>query len=345
MQEAHKHALVWLGISTLIGLGVGLFFGYLNKNYLGSLIIALTISYTIWLFMSLLHIFLVPRVKDLPRGRRLRLEIPCFLIADLLGFFIPMSIFSKISNFPFFTSRVFWTTIGAFVVLALIIFGLAYSLAFYRELKEKEATEDRLKVLAAEAELRALRAQINPHFLFNALNAISCLIDTHPQKAQETLERLGEIFRYVLTSSEKEFVPLREELDFIDSYLRIEQERFGNKLQLQKFIDPEVQKIPIPSLILQPLVENCIKHGRTPKGEVWIEISAIKKDDLVELTIADHGKGIPQRLKERVYKNGTGLRNVTERLQRLYGEKYGLQLLDNQPRGTMAVVRIPRERR
>ena len=139
---------------------------------------------------------------------------------------------------------------------------------FYRELRETELQEERLKALAAEAELKALKAQINPHFLFNTLNTVAHLIRTDPLRAERTVERLAEVFRYALFAMDKEVVPLSEELSFLEDYLALERERFGDRLSVRTSFSPESLSVLVPPLILQPLVENAIRHGQSPRGEI-----------------------------------------------------------------------------
>jgi len=153
------------------------------------------------------------------------------------------------------------------------------------------------------------------------------------------------VFRYALSASDREFVTLRDELDFFDSYLEIEKARFGDRLRLSRDVSPETLDTPIPSLILQPLVENSIKHGFTENGEMRMEITGYIDGNSVKLEIKDEGRGLPEEVKRGVYTNGTGLRSVNERLKKTYGEKYGLELRANKPSGTVAVVTIPREKR
>jgi len=343
-REGRRQALIWLGVSTLLGIAFGLFFGHRTGHYAGSFIISFGISYTIWFFNALIFSLLVPRLQRFPRRKQIIFESLAILIADLSGFILPMALFSHLFGFEFFQARILFINIGVFMIFFLFIMGLAYSFAYYREVGKREMAEERFRALAARAELKALQAQINPHFLFNALNTISSLIDERPEKAQETIEKLADVFRYTLSASDKEFVMLREELEFIDSYLEIEKARFGSTLQVHRSIDPQVENVLIPSLILQPLVENAIKHGRNSKGEAYLEISAWRVGSRVQIEVADQGKGIPNVLKDKIFERGTGLRNVAERLRLIYGKDSGFDLQPNSPRGTRVVITIPGER-
>jgi signal transduction histidine kinase len=156
--------------------------------------------------------------------------------------------------------------------------------------RERELTE-----LAATAQLAALRAQINPHFLFNSLNSIAQLIRSDPDKAEACVERLADIFRYILRRAEKEFVPLGEELEMATAYLDIERARFGERLHVETHVDPKSLHQLIPNLILQPLVENAVKHGLSRKlGPGTVRIDAALDDGCLELTVGDDGLGMPR---------------------------------------------------
>lgn len=345
MDKGLKAFLRQLGWSTLIGLGVGLAVGYANREYLGyptAIGMCLGCAYTIQVFCFLTEAYLYPRFEGFTRGRKLACQMSSSLLAHILGWLTPVWIVGMIIGFDLLEPAVLiW--LGIFIAFVLIIHLVHQSVSFYRELREKDVLEERLKTLATQAELKALRAQINPHFLFNSLNTIASLISTNPQKAEESIERLADIFRYALSASDKEFVTLRDELEFIDSYLEIQKARFGDRLVIAKSISPEILDIPIPSLILQPLVENSIKHGSAQTGEMRMEIVGYIDGDLVKVEIKDEGKGAPEEVRAGIYTtNGTGLRNVNERLQKIYGESYGLEIKENKPNGTLAIVTIPR---
>ena len=169
-----------------------------------------------------------------------------------------------------------------------------------------------------EAELRALRAQINPHFLFNSLNSIAALITAEPEAAEEMIIRLAKIFRHVLTYHDRPFSSVNEEISFLQTYLEIEKVRFGDRLQVNFEIEPSISQLSIPTFILQPLVENSLKHGLGPKvGENLLTIRARQLTDHIELTVEDNGVGAKVN-SSGGNSTGLGLRNVEERLQTVY---------------------------
>ncbi|MEK7724336.1 MAG: histidine kinase [Acidobacteriota bacterium] len=206
---------------------------------------------------------------------------------------------------------------------------------------EQELREQEFSKLATEAQLSALRAQINPHFLFNALTTIGYLIQTSPDKAFDTLMRLTQLLRGVLRST-GEFSTLQEELKLIESYLDIERTRFEERLDVKIDVPKDLQKIRVPSLILQPLVENAIKHGisKIKKGgrvEISASLEATKGKVLLNLTVFDTGIGI----KIDQISAGVGLNNIRDRLQNHYGDSASLDIQNVESKGTKAVLRFP----
>jgi two-component system LytT family sensor kinase len=190
-----------------------------------------------------------------------------------------------------------------------------------REAIERQSREALLLQQVAEAELRALRAQINPHFLFNSLNTIADLIVRDPPRAEAMTLRLASVFRHVLAHSSRSMTTIREEVEFLRTYLYIEEARFGDRLRVNIDVAPEAAGQPIPSLILQPLVENAMKHGLGPKpgpGNIWV--SAHIEGDQVCVRIEDDGMGL-QPLSAAAPNQCHGLTNVAARLRTLYRDR------------------------
>ena len=205
---------------------------------------------------------------------------------------------------------------------------------------ETEIREQEFSKLATEAQLSALRAQINPHFLFNALTTIGYLIQTAPDKAFATLMKLTQLLRGVLSST-KEFSLLEDEMKLIESYLDIERARFEERLQVKIEIPPDVLKIRVPSLILQPLVENAVKHGiaeSSKGGEVSISAKLETFDNRVflNLTVANTGADFVVK-----HENGVGLNNVEQRLQNYYGDAASLKIESKTGFGTLVKLKFP----
>ncbi len=224
-----------------------------------------------------------------------------------------------------------------------LAFGIAQLLGLQMELAEL----DRQAQLITKAQLEALHAQINPHFFFNTLNTIIMYSRTNPQRARRLLIRLAEFFRQTL-KRHGHFISLREELEFVHTYLVLEKARFGPKLQIIEEIDSELLGQRIPYLSLQPLVENAVKHGISPKLDSGaIKISAHRLENDFVLCIKDDGVGIPPEKIDLVTKpgygsgNGVGLSNVHERLQSLYGAEFGLKIESEVHRGTKITIILP----
>jgi LytS/YehU family sensor histidine kinase len=199
--------------------------------------------------------------------------------------------------------------------------------------------------LAATAQLAALRAQINPHFLFNSLNSIAQLIHVDPAKAEACVERLAEIFRYLLNRAEQDFVPLAEELQMTNAYLEIERARFDERLRVETTVDPNALRQLIPNLVLQPLVENAVKHGLSRKvGPGTLRIAARLDGEFLTLVVGDDGLGMSSAVLAQVFERGVGLRNLRARLERLYGPSHLPEISSTPGGGTRVELRLPTTR-
>jgi LytS/YehU family sensor histidine kinase len=225
------------------------------------------------------------------------------------------------------------------------------ALAMYRqELREREERERELQRLNLQMELAHLRAQLNPHFLFNALNAANALVGTNPDGARRVLETLADLLRYALASDKRDFVTLAEEVAFVEKYLSIERERFGKRLQASvEVADETLLHAAVPPMLLQPLVENAVKHGIAPKasgGEVRLSIRADEKRERLFVEVRDNGAGMKQELNGAPHNSfaqngsGVGLANTDARLRKLFGEKAALHI-HNSPQGVSVCFSLP----
>jgi two-component system, LytTR family, sensor kinase len=223
---------------------------------------------------------------------------------------------------------------------ATALFAVAIPLKIWNNTRNEKKLEDQERLLA-EARLAALTSQINPHFLFNTLNSVSSLIRTDPNQARIMVLKLSKVLRRLLRKHEN-FSALRDELSFIEDYLAIEMARFGDNLRLETDIAGETLDMLVPSMLLQPLVENSIKHGLSNKVEGGtIRIHTRRSGSRLHLLVADDGVGIPEAKLATLLEHGIGVSNVNERLKVLFGSDYRMWI-DSQPgRGTQIQIEVP----
>ena len=230
-----------------------------------------------------------------------------------------------------------WMT--ALVVLATVL-AVATPIKIWNSARIEHRLQEQEKLLLA-AKIEALKSQINPHFLFNTLASITSLIRSQPETARMLIIKLSGLLRRLLRSHQH-FVTLREELEAIDEYLDIEVVRFGPKLKVHKHISPDTSDLIVPSMILQPLVENSIKHGLSRKvgtGSIVIRSSRVNGRAVIE--VEDDGMGFMLDRLEQPMSSGIGLANVRERLRVIYGASYQLTLTSEPGKGTVARIEIP----
>jgi two-component system LytT family sensor kinase len=329
--------LAELGLPALaFTLGVGLATGKWPASFATGLVVSSAIAGLYWLDQRFLH----PHLETLSRDwLHLGLEMTLLVLDHVVGAVLAIFVCSRAFDFQVLPSTA-WAPVAAMVIAFPIIHGTEMALRFFRQVQEKERQEEQLKALATEAELKALKAQINPHFLFNTLNTIAELIHADSERAEATVERLAEMFRYVLNGSQRGLVPLEEELAFLDDYLEIERVRFGDRLRVTRGIGPGTLGLLVPSLVLQPLVENSVRHGQGADGSIELGIKIHLEGDRAVIAISDQGPGMPAR--PRIEEGpGHGLYNVDQRLRKTYGQECGLEIGPNQPRGTIVTLRIP----
>jgi two-component system LytT family sensor kinase len=218
-------------------------------------------------------------------------------------------------------------------------FVLAWHAAtYYREARDRQLKALELESLLHQAQLQALRSQLNPHFLFNALHSIAELVHENPKLAEKLIVRLGELLRQVLQSASLQEVSLADELEFIRGYVDIEQMRLGERLHVNWDVPSELLTARVPSLILQPLVENAIQHGIAPTAKAGtLTIRARREHASLRLEVRDTGPGVAHESLDR--QQGIGLANTRARLQRLYGDGQTLELIADD--GLIVMVRIP----
>jgi two-component system LytT family sensor kinase len=228
----------------------------------------------------------------------------------------------------------------AFIIYWVIV-AAAHAAQYYRSSRDRELEASQLQAELTQAQLAALRMQLQPHFLFNTLHTIASLVrDGRGEAATSTIARLGELFRQTLGTLQRNEVPLREELSFIQAYLEIEQTRFSDRLTVRFDVDRDTLETPVPNMSLQPLVENAIRHGiaRDPSAG-RIEIRAQQHDGRLRIEVRNDGPAYAGN--GRGLAGGVGLANTRARLSRLYGSGYRLDLVPDEAGGTLAVLEVP----
>jgi signal transduction histidine kinase len=216
--------------------------------------------------------------------------------------------------------------------------GISHALDYRRQSAERSITAAKLQARLAEANLEALQRQLHPHFLFNTLHTISALMHRDIEAADAMLARLSDLLRLTLHRVRTHQLRLKEELDFIEKYLEIERARYGDRLRVVFDIDPAMLDTAVPSMVLQPLVENALRHGIGPKvGGGQIDIIARRDDDQLWLIVRDDGYGVPADELDAL-NEGVGVSNTRARLQHLYGDRHRFEF--RAPRGGGLEVRV-----
>ena len=254
-----------------------------------------------------------------------------FLRETIAHYYATFSLYPPVGNHG-------WLSILA--VYASVYFAVTLPIKVWNNTRNEIKLEEQNRLLM-QARLQALTSQINPHFLFNTLNSVSTLVRIDPNRARQMILKLSNILRRLLRKHES-MARLRDELEFIDDYLSIELVRFGEKLRFERDIDPKTLDTLIPSMLLQPLVENCLKHGLSNKVEGGtIRIETRLTGDRVHIRVEDDGVGIPEHKLARMLETGIGVSNVSERLKVLFGSNYRMWV-DSQPgNGTRIAIEFP----
>jgi LytS/YehU family sensor histidine kinase len=277
--------------------------------------------------------------------------LACALIAVLQSaWFVSLTIWIE----PFDTmtkprafSEFFWSRLLGESHLQVIVYGMilgvGYAIDYYYKYRERESRASQLEAQLAQAQLQALKMQLHPHFLFNTLNGISGLIRNNKNKAAvNMIAGLSSLLRHALENAGKQEVALREELEFLELYMELQQMRFSDRLHVKVEIAPETLDARVPNLILQPLVENAIRHGvalRAAGGIVGV--SASRADNLLEIKVYDDGPGLRHEWRIRGESSGIGLSNTVARLQQLYGNGYNFDIHNRKEGGVEALLMLP----
>ncbi len=282
-------------------------------------------------------------------ARSLSVHLPASLLISWIGSLAYTSAGQLLGRIPPGADVLIERSLTTFVAflhfdpfLYWIVIGVSYLVQQYQESRARELQALQLETQLAEARLQALEMQLHPHFLFNALNTIAVLIRTqkNPQ-AVRVVTGLGELLRRVLASAGTQFVPLRQEVEFIERYLEIEQLRFGDRLKVELRIEPDTLEASVPHLILQPLVENAIQHAIAPRVALGVlHVGARRVGERLLLRVQDNGPGLREPSASR-RGNGVGLSTTGERLQRIYGDDHRFEVANAAEGGVRAELDIP----
>ena len=298
--------------------------------------------------LTTVAIFWLARRFPLERGRMLRgivvhlvgavvLALARAGVMLVLGWYLPWVRVQRAFSVQF------WATSSQNFLFYALLLGIGHLVLYYRRYREREQAAEQLARGLTEARLQALKMQLQPHFLFNTLNAISALIPAEAKPARRMIARLGDLLRSTLEHEDTQEVTLREELAFLEPYLEIEQARLEDRLTVVMNIAPETLDARVPHLILQPLVENAVRHGIASRIEPGrVEISASRGPDgrVLQLEIRDDGPGVDRHNDVRT-RRGVGLTNIRSRLEQLYGGEHRFKLENQAAGGVLVQVTVP----
>jgi two-component system LytT family sensor kinase len=299
--------------------------------------------------LTTVGIFWLARRFPLDRGRLFR-AIAIHLTAAIVIALARTGIMVVLSWYvPWVRPRTFgmwfWGTSSQNFLFYALLLGIAHLVLYYRRYREREQAAEQLARGLTEARLQALKMQLQPHFLFNTLNAISALIPAEAQPARRMVARLGDLLRTTLEHEDTQEVTLREELAFLQPYLEIEQARLEDRLTVVMKIAPDTLDARVPHLILQPLVENAVRHGiasRIEPGRVEISASRGPDDRFLLLEIRDDGRGLDRNSdNDTRTRRGVGLTNIRSRLEQLYGNEHRFKLENQTGGGVLVRISVP----
>ena len=270
-------------------------------------------------------------------------RLPLYLVATVAFAIAKYALTVPLQRWLFGAQRTLGSALAGNVISEAMIFwaviGVLHAVEFYRRFQEREAQALALRAQLSESQLDALRAQLHPHFLFNALNAATTLVHRDANAADAMLTQLGDLLRHALRSDARHETTLREELGFLDQYVSIMRTRFGDQLTVHRHVPAELDAALVPTFVLQPLMENALEHGvRRLDGPGRVEIEAAREGDRLLLSVRDNGSGEAHGARDGL---GIGLANTRARLAALYGERAELRLTPHMKGGMEAALRLP----
>lgn len=368
MKSATKRALRYAVIATIAATLIGVIEAtqvYLGRAGAGRPLEwsrSLSATMPSWFVLAALIPLVVLVAKRFPFDTlRTRRGIAVHLVAAVVFAVTELSLIAYLSDYVFYrdTQLTFlpnmWRLFGVYFVGEILryggIVGVYFALEYSRRYREKERTAaelalkaSRLEASLTRANLEALRMQLNPHFLFNTLNTVSVLaLKGERQRVARMLSRLSDLLRLSL-ENDRQTLSLREELDFLDRYLEIEQVRFKDRLSIDMDVEPAAYEAEVPTLVLQPIVENALKYGFAQTiGPGRVSIACRVRSGMVELEVSDTGPGFPES-RAHSASTGVGIANTRARLEQLYGSNFTLELTNRPEGGAFVRLRLPYRR-
>ena len=353
-------ALVWILPATLAGVQMRLVGDASGTHYsLGTALLWQGSAWMLWSLWSQLILTLVDRVKldtarILPWLATHMLATAIVCTADVLAIAWLDHVFGavgQVTSYTFAVRMVLVNHLDFQVVLYWAVLGAAYMVEFVRRYRERDRAATELEQKLARTTLEALRMQLNPHFLFNALNSVNELMEIDVRTAQRTLVRVSDLLRLSLRSAAQSVIPVWQEIELVELYLQIARVRYGEGLEADISVDPSVVDAMIPSFLLQPLVENALKHGLAPgHRDQCIEVRLTRQGSSMEIVVEDNGKGLDGLLTTSgrflaavpsVDGLGIGLTNTRSRLAMLYGDRYAFRMSNLPSGGCRVEIRLP----
>jgi len=236
----------------------------------------------------------------------------------------------------------FFSVIELNFLIYFAMVGIINAYYYIKKVNQVEHQKTQLQSLLATTQLNTLKAQLHPHFIFNTLNSISSLIETDPEKSQNLIADFGDLLRALLESKDKNLIPLNEELQFLQKFIEIITIRFSDHLTIQQNIAPGLEQVLVPNMLLQPLIENSVKHGYSyDRTDLLIQLNIYKEDHFLLIEILNDGTPLDQE-SELLFQKGTGLRNTKARLEAIYGNPAKLSLTNNEKEKLVTVrIKIP----
>ena len=328
-------------IGIVVGLIMSLFTSIFSPNGISAQKVMLNIMFSLFITLSITNIIAFVQCYFTPSGSNFWKFVGLFYLCNLIGMLVGIELSYLIVSFLFNGVYQFNPHIGDYKVTTLITLIIGTLILLYQFqkvnneglLQAKEMDLIKLNQLKTEVELQALQAKINPHFLYNSLNSIVSLIHEDPDKAEDMTLKLSKLFRYSINTMQENFCTVQEEIEILNTYLDIEKVRFGNRINFDISFPIALKDKLIPRFLLQPLVENALKHGLkdTPEhGEMLVNIS--QTGNKIQLIISDNGIPFPEELV-----SGYGLQSTFDKLQLLYKDDYDFQL-NNSPKKHIQIL-------